>query len=314
MKMDYITQTPNGAEVRYTPDSYRDSKEKDTETGYSYPSTGSGRRFGARHYDSELSVWLSVDPMADKYPSTSGYNYCAGNPVMLIDPNGMETIANNDWYQDLDGNYVFDESVNENTDMTGKGTYLGKSNTINVKDENSNYNVNLLENGEYELDKNGEQTTYGRGTSTDFGWGSGHNVSSSAENYQSSIWDTFGSSDPALSGMPWEQGQPVILGTLGILSGFGAYSCLSTAPTIYTNVLLSLNTLSNLDEMTNLSSNVENVTFQKTVRYSKLILSAVNISQYSYKSANAFMNLGLILDSKNIVEPKNYVLISSQNK
>jgi len=75
--------------VRHTPDSYRDRKEKDTETGYSYPSTGSGRRFGARYLDTDLSIWLSVDPMADKYPSMSAYMYTAGNPVMLVDPDGL---------------------------------------------------------------------------------------------------------------------------------------------------------------------------------------------------------------------------------
>ena len=41
-----------------------------------------------RHYNSDLSIWLSVDPMADKYPSTSPYTYCANNPVRLVDPNG----------------------------------------------------------------------------------------------------------------------------------------------------------------------------------------------------------------------------------
>ena len=35
-----------------------------------------------------LSVWLSVDPMADKFPSISSYNYCSLNPVKLIDPDG----------------------------------------------------------------------------------------------------------------------------------------------------------------------------------------------------------------------------------
>ena len=57
------------------------AKEKDSETGLSY--------FGSRYYSSDLSVWLSVDPMSDKYPSTSPYAYCRNNPIILVDPNGM---------------------------------------------------------------------------------------------------------------------------------------------------------------------------------------------------------------------------------
>ena len=56
------------------------AKEKDSETGLSY--------FGSRYYNSDLSVWLSVDPMASKYPSLSPYTYCADNPVKLVDPDG----------------------------------------------------------------------------------------------------------------------------------------------------------------------------------------------------------------------------------
>ena len=37
-----------------------------------------------------MTMWLSVDPMADKYPSISPYAYCAWNPVKLVDPNGCE--------------------------------------------------------------------------------------------------------------------------------------------------------------------------------------------------------------------------------
>ena len=44
----------------------------------------------ARHYHPTLSIWLSVDPLADKYPSTSPYTYCANNPVRLVDPNGRD--------------------------------------------------------------------------------------------------------------------------------------------------------------------------------------------------------------------------------
>ena len=62
------------------------AKEKDTETGLSVTSLRSVsssslsqaqtsltwrsliRRFGSRYYSSDLSIWLSVDPMSDKYP------------------------------------------------------------------------------------------------------------------------------------------------------------------------------------------------------------------------------------------------------
>jgi len=47
-------------------------------------------RPGARLYHSTASIWLSVDPLSDKYPSVSPYVYCAGNPVRLVDPDGRE--------------------------------------------------------------------------------------------------------------------------------------------------------------------------------------------------------------------------------
>ncbi len=72
------------------------AKEKDVETGLSY--------FGSRYYSSELSLWLSVDPMADKYPHLSPFTFCANTPVRCADPNGEEV-------------YEFDES----------GKYLGVS-------------------------------------------------------------------------------------------------------------------------------------------------------------------------------------------
>ena len=56
------------------------AKERDSETGLSY--------FGSRYYSSDLSIWLSVDPMSDKYASLSPYTYCADNPVKLVDPDG----------------------------------------------------------------------------------------------------------------------------------------------------------------------------------------------------------------------------------
>ena len=65
------------------------AKERDPETGLSY--------FGSRYYSSDLSIWLSVDPMSDKYPSLSPYVYCADNPVKLVDPNGEEVTSPDGW-------------------------------------------------------------------------------------------------------------------------------------------------------------------------------------------------------------------------
>jgi RHS repeat-associated protein len=67
----------SGANNKY----YFTEKERDTETNYDY--------FGARYYDSELGRWLQVDPLADKYPGWSPYNYALNNPLRYIDPNGM---------------------------------------------------------------------------------------------------------------------------------------------------------------------------------------------------------------------------------
>ena len=78
----YVDQRISGYSERFT----FTGKERDEETGYGY--------FGARYMDHELmTMWLSVDPMADKYPSISPYAYCAWNPVKLVDPDGREVVV-----------------------------------------------------------------------------------------------------------------------------------------------------------------------------------------------------------------------------
>ncbi|WP_255424449.1 RHS repeat-associated core domain-containing protein [Apibacter sp. HY039] len=53
----------------------------DEETGLYY--------YGARYYNPRESIFLSVDPMAEKYSSVSPYAYTFNNPVKYIDPTGM---------------------------------------------------------------------------------------------------------------------------------------------------------------------------------------------------------------------------------
>ena len=81
-------------------------KERDAETGFDYTSTVLSAGFGARYYASDLSVWLGVDPLADKYPSTSPYAYVFNNPVMFIDKWGLEgenppTKQRNNWFKNI---------------------------------------------------------------------------------------------------------------------------------------------------------------------------------------------------------------------
>ena len=45
--------------------------------------------YGARMYDAVLGRWHAVDPMSEKYYGVSPYLYCANNPILLVDPNGM---------------------------------------------------------------------------------------------------------------------------------------------------------------------------------------------------------------------------------
>ena len=63
------------------------AKELDEETGLYY--------YGARYLDPKDTRWLSVDPMFEKYDGMTPYNYCEGNPVVLVDPDGRSDERHN---------------------------------------------------------------------------------------------------------------------------------------------------------------------------------------------------------------------------
>ncbi len=58
--------------------------------------------FGARMYNPTIARWTTADPLSEKYYGISPYVYCLGNPISIIDPNGMDI-----WTMDEKGNVVW---------------------------------------------------------------------------------------------------------------------------------------------------------------------------------------------------------------
>ena len=60
------------------------AKELDEETGMYY--------YGARYYEPRLSLWMSTDPMQERYPNINSYCYTSNNPIKFIDPDGEKLV------------------------------------------------------------------------------------------------------------------------------------------------------------------------------------------------------------------------------
>jgi RHS repeat-associated protein len=108
-------------------------KERDAETGFDY--------FGARYYSSDISVWLRVDPLAEKNFGVSPYNYCHWNPIMMIDPDGR-----NDGWVENDGEVFWDPNVNTQGEASKKYGNDAVHHKEYITNENNN-NYFLAEDG-----------------------------------------------------------------------------------------------------------------------------------------------------------------------
>ena len=115
-------------------------KELDEESGLNW------YYFGARYFDPQIGRFLSVDPLAGKFPAWSPYNYAYNNPLRFIDPTGMAPDEIDDdlhpknkgsiglWYAFVDGVNNF---INEATTViTGSVSIkvLGAEAKFEIKD------------------------------------------------------------------------------------------------------------------------------------------------------------------------------------
>lgn len=71
---------------------------------------GNSYDFGARMLDPRIGRWITIDPLAKKYPNLTPYNFVGNMPIIAIDPDGKDiviTIAKND-----DGKVVVNIVIN----------------------------------------------------------------------------------------------------------------------------------------------------------------------------------------------------------
>jgi hypothetical protein len=63
------------------------------------------------------SRFLTIDPLAEKYPWLSPYVYCNNNPIKYIDPDGRDWVLR---YVDGNAEYYYDRSVTSQEDVNNK--------------------------------------------------------------------------------------------------------------------------------------------------------------------------------------------------
>jgi len=112
--------------------------------------------YGARYYDPRISIFVSVDPLAEEFEGWTPYHYVHNNPINLIDPTGMSADG---WYENNQGEIKYDKRINNQSDLKKynlDGEFIG--NSFVGKDEYNN-RYDFKQNGKVSLlnkDEKGE--------------------------------------------------------------------------------------------------------------------------------------------------------------
>ena len=103
--------------------------------------------YHARHYDSAIGRFTTIDPHAENYYAWSPYHYAANNPIRITDPTGM------DWYEDEDGNKMWrrsrDADYTDSNDKVWKN--IGEEHTFVFGQESIRFGQRENKDGELTL-------------------------------------------------------------------------------------------------------------------------------------------------------------------
>jgi len=103
--------------------------------------------YGARYYDPRISIFVSVDPLAEQ--TMTPYQYVTNNPIMFTDPTGMSA----DPIHDVKGNVIGDDGKTDGKAYVVQGKLEDK-----VREATSN---NQFYTGDLELGSNGASVPTG---------------------------------------------------------------------------------------------------------------------------------------------------------
>ncbi len=101
------------------------AKELDEETGMYY--------YGARYYEPKLSLWMSCDPLQERYPDRFAYCFTANNPIRYVDLTGK---SETDFLNSETNEHVYvNDGKNQVLEITNADFQILKSIEFNSNDD-----------------------------------------------------------------------------------------------------------------------------------------------------------------------------------